>query len=76
MSARHILSGIVPRNNLGDENADHDLTWCGRLGLRSREWTFLDPTHAALAGRAATPIVACSECIGAIQAALGKLVQP
>ena len=49
-------------------------TWCGKTEIPIGDWTFVDPTHAALSGAKGSCIEACPECIIAIIKALTNTV--
>ncbi len=52
------------------EHVEHkDKSWCGQV-IDSGEWVFTGPGHAAENGLAQGRLIACSECIDAIQDAL------
>jgi hypothetical protein len=52
------------------EHSHHlDKTWCERT-LSGMEWVFTDPGHAAENGLQNGRLVACSDCVKAIHAAL------
>lgn len=44
-------------------------TWCGRK-IEPLEWTFTGADHAAMNGRNGDRLVACPQCVKAIEAGL------
>lgn len=59
----------IPEDSPGGPHLEQK-TWCGRDIFR--EFVFQDPTHAALNGLEKGRLVACKECVDAINVALNN----